>query len=379
MNVLLIIPDIRVKDQYIQEWKNNKSTADSFSVVSLTRTDTEMPDKDGVYYIEYNIDKNERWSDTFINRFSFRNRLLRPVWMKMLNNHIDDIIFCIRSFDPDIVDLRPLGFDPGLQVKISEGIYPVRPVISQRTHDVTADTGDWRKYNPDLKVSIVLPVYNGEKYLRQSIESCLIQTHKNIELIIVDDCSDDKTPEIIQEYTQKDSRILLIRNDSNKRLPGALNEGFSRVTGDLLTWTSDDNYFEPDAIELLVRYLCTWQDVGFVYSSFRVIEEGSSAIKLIDVPQPWNLPCHNPVGAYFLYRKSVYESVGDFDPEMEYSEDYDYWVRVYLKNVKMMCLHIPKYYYRHHPGSMTSQTGQFDKPVSDKVRLKYFKDNPINA
>ena len=77
-------------------------------------------------------------------------------------------------------------------------------------------------------ISIVLPVYNGAKYLRESIDSVLAQTYTNWELLIVDDCSGDETPEIAREYAEKDPRIHYYRNEQNLRLPRNLNKGFSR-------------------------------------------------------------------------------------------------------------------------------------------------------
>lgn len=96
------------------------------------------------------------------------------------------------------------------------------------------------------KVSIVLPTYNGARYLRQSIDSCLGQTYRNLELIVVDDASTDTTPEIIRSY--QDPRIRVIRHEKSKMLPESLNTGFRAVSGDYLTWTSDDNYYVPEAI-----------------------------------------------------------------------------------------------------------------------------------
>ena len=69
------------------------------------------------------------------------------------------------------------------------------------------------------KVSIVLPSYNGEKYIRQSIESVINQAFTDWELIIVNDCSSDRTREIVGEYSSKDKRISLINNDVNQKLP----------------------------------------------------------------------------------------------------------------------------------------------------------------
>lgn len=376
MNILVIIPDIRCKDQYIHDWQIIKPPIDNISILVLKNEQDLNPKNGRIYYLEYNFNKYQIFFGKLITKYSSWNGLLHLVWKKLISNQIGEFIFCIRSIDPDIVDLRSLNLEQQLIDDLSKKIQPIRIIFDDGDDKSVFFKNEFRKYNPDLKVSIVLPVYNGEKFIRKSIESCLIQTHRNLELIIVDDCSTDKTLEILQECGQKDPRIKIIRNNLNKRLPGALNIGFSHTTGELLTWTSDDNYFDPDALELLVRYLCTWQDVDFVYSAYRIIDERGFVEETINyLPPPWNLPYENTVGAYFLYRRSVYESVGDFDQEMEYLEDYDYWVRVYLKNLKMMRLHIPRYFYRHHAGSMTSHARQFSKIIWDNVRSKYFHDN----
>src|SRR5574344_1664031 len=104
-------------------------------------------------------------------------------------------------------------------------------------------------------VSVVLPVYNGEKYLAQSIESVLNQTYKDIELIIVNDCSTDKTEEIAQSYVDKDFRVKLINNTENQKLPKSLNIGFQNASGDYYSWTSDDNFYDLTAIEKMVKHL----------------------------------------------------------------------------------------------------------------------------
>src|SRR5574344_1693507 len=113
-------------------------------------------------------------------------------------------------------------------------------------------------------VSIVLPVYNGEKYLAQSIESVLNQTYENIELIIVNDCSTDNSRDIAQKYANKNSGIKIIDNTENKKLPASLNIGFEAANGEYYTWTSDDNYYEPTAIEKMVQYLKTKPTDGMV-------------------------------------------------------------------------------------------------------------------
>ncbi|HEY7975548.1 MAG TPA: glycosyltransferase family 2 protein, partial [Ktedonobacterales bacterium] len=97
-------------------------------------------------------------------------------------------------------------------------------------------------------ISITLPVYNGARFLPESLASIVAQTYTNWELICVDDTSTDATPTVLAEWAARDARIHVIRHEVNKRLPGALNTGFAAARGELLTWTSDDNRYRPDAL-----------------------------------------------------------------------------------------------------------------------------------
>ena len=123
------------------------------------------------------------------------------------------------------------------------------------------------------KVSIVLPVYNGEVYLRQAIESVLAQTYENWELIIVDDCSTDGSPAIMDEYAGWDARIKVVHNKENQKLPESLNIGFRQAEGDYFAWTSDDNMYKPDAIETMVSVLDARPQYGLVYCDMDYIDD----------------------------------------------------------------------------------------------------------
>ena len=124
------------------------------------------------------------------------------------------------------------------------------------------------------RVSIVLPTYNGSKYLRQSIQSCLDQSHRNIELIVVDDGSRENIGAVVGEFS--DTRIRYMRHETNRGLPASLNTGFQLATGTYLTWTSDDNYYAADAIERLTRFLQRHPTVSFVYSSMFIVDDRSA-------------------------------------------------------------------------------------------------------
>lgn len=203
-------------------------------------------------------------------------------------------------------------------------------------------------------VSIVLPIYNGEKYMRQSIDSILSQTYQNWELLIVDDGSTDQTANIALEYTKKDSRIHYHKNPQNMRLPRTLNRGFSLAQGDYLTWTSDDNYYYPTAIETMLRALQD-NEKHFAFASCDVINETGENVEVITVHEGSKkmLLGSNSVGACFLYSREVYENTGEYDPEMTLVEDFDYWQRICMR-YEPICISEKLYAYRWHDGALTS-------------------------
>lgn len=203
-------------------------------------------------------------------------------------------------------------------------------------------------------ISIVLPIYNGEKYMRKSIDSILFQTYTNWELLIVDDGSTDKTASIAQEYEAMDARIHYYKNDQNMRLPKTLNRGFSLAKGDYLTWTSDDNYYYPTALEVMYHALEA-EDKDFAFASCDVIDADDNFVECIMVNDQASksiVGC-NPVGACFMYSRRVYETVGEYDPEMTLVEDFDYWQRICMRFVPV-CIEKKLYAYRWHDGALTS-------------------------
>lgn len=228
-------------------------------------------------------------------------------------------------------------------------------------------------------VSIVLPTYNGAKYIRKSIESCLEQSYRNIELIIVDDCSTDETPSIVQEYAAKDARVRYFRNETNQRLPRSLNVGFAQAKGEFLTWTSDDNFYLPLAIEKMVAHLQVNKG-DFVYCDLYIFYyDNINYARLERLPDVKAIEKGNCVRACFLYRRKVLEVVGGYDPDMELLEDYDYWVRVYRK-FSILHLAEPLYYYRHHPKSLWTSRNNEIRVAELLFRFKYgFADKKETA
>lgn len=203
------------------------------------------------------------------------------------------------------------------------------------------------------KISIILPTYNGEKFISNAIQSILKQSYKNIELIIVNDCSKDNTLQIISEYASKDSRIKIIHNKHNLKLPHSLNIGFAEATGEYLTWTSDDNTYHPNALEKMALILTEHSNIDLVYTDFSIIDITGNLIKKVSENDPSEIRFHCNVGACFLYRSTLAEKVGKYDLNMFLAEDYDFFIRCYKNG---MFFHLPEdlYNYTQHEASLTS-------------------------
>lgn len=222
------------------------------------------------------------------------------------------------------------------------------------------------------KVSIVLPVYNGEENLEKSIESVLNQTYQNIQLILVDDCSTDKTPDIIDTYIKKDSRICLIRNKENLKLPASLNVGFRIAEGEYYTWTSDDNIYHESAIETMVNWMEENPIYSMIYCNVILIGQKGEILRKNKLPDPEQLLFKNTVGACFLYRSEIAHKVGEYDETLFLAEDYDYWLRIYQEG-KIKHMEQFLYYYRCHDNSLTATKHELVKLQTSKVWDKHFE------
>ncbi len=125
------------------------------------------------------------------------------------------------------------------------------------------------------KVSVIIPVYNSERFLKESIQSILVQSFKNIEIIAVDDGSTDNSLEILKQFKDKIKTI----HQENQGLASALNVGIKQMKGKWFKWFSPDDILYPDAIETLVRKA---QELGgnhIVYSNWEIIDEKNNHLR----------------------------------------------------------------------------------------------------
>ena len=104
-------------------------------------------------------------------------------------------------------------------------------------------------------VSVIIPCYNAEKYLRESVESIINQSYPNLEIICIDDCSTDSTLAILEELASRDARVKVLHNSRNMKIASSLNRGLEYSTGEYIARMDADDIALPKRIEKQVDYL----------------------------------------------------------------------------------------------------------------------------
>lgn len=112
-----------------------------------------------------------------------------------------------------------------------------------------------------IKISVIIPVYNVEKYLIQCLDSVINQTYKNLEIICIDDCSTDNSYSILQEYAKTDERIKIFQNEKNLKVGETRNKGLKIATGDYVHFLDSDDFLNINAYQTIVN---TISNVGWV-------------------------------------------------------------------------------------------------------------------
>jgi glycosyltransferase involved in cell wall biosynthesis len=183
-------------------------------------------------------------------------------------------------------------------------------------------------------VSIVMPVYNAERYLELAIKSILNQTHEDYEFIIIDDGSMDDTLDIIKAYSKNDKRIRILVNQKNLGIVASLNYGLANARGKYIARMDADDYSHPLRIEKQVAYLDSHPEIGLLGTAYRSIDETGHCLVIRDIPSEdivirwislFNCAFNHPS---VMFRNDIYKIVGGYNPDMENAEDYDLWSRM---------------------------------------------------
>jgi len=235
----------------------------------------------------------------------------------------------------------------------------------------------------NLKVSVLMAVYNGGQCLRSSIDSILNQTFTDFEFIIINDGSTDRSLEIINEYREKDERIILL-NQVNTGLTKALNSGARFAKGRFIARQDADDISLPDRLEQQVSYMRKNPGTVVLGSKADIIkdedlisaysrEKYKSFAVSVDISKQNHLP-HSSV----LFRKEIFKKCGGYNETFKVSQDFDLWNRMaafgnidILKNTLVLR--------RIESSGISRQYFFMQMRAAAKIRWKYRRINSIQT
>ena len=189
----------------------------------------------------------------------------------------------------------------------------------------------------DPKVSIVIPVFNGSSYLGEAIASALAQTYKNIEILVINDGSQDEgeTEKIALSYGNK----IKYYKKTNGGVASALNLGIEKMSGEYFSWLSHDDLYFPNKIESQIDYLSKLDNRrAILYSDFGVFSDNKEMLSIYHMPtiNPLNFRYAIAVSSFMngctlLIPKGVFDECGLFNTNLRHIQDYDMWFRMAKK------------------------------------------------
>lgn len=189
------------------------------------------------------------------------------------------------------------------------------------------------RYDP--KVSIIMPVYNGERYVVDAIESALTQAYTNFEVVIIDDGSQDNSAEIIRPYLS-DPRVRYIEQ-GNQGVAAARNAALSIARGEYVGFLDQDDLWSPNKLARQVVYMQAHPECAMVHARQAYIDDTGNPI--LDYPEDWvrtlegrcfrDLFIVNGIAVLtVLMRRDILQRVGGFNPEIPRTDDYELWMRI---------------------------------------------------
>lgn len=213
--------------------------------------------------------------------------------------------------------------------------------------------------NPN--VTVIIPSYNRERFIRATVDSALSQTYENIEIVVVDDGSTDRSREILQGYGNR-IRLLEHEGRENRGQSAAINLAMRSTSGEYVAILDSDDVWNIDKIEKQVDYLDRHPEVGIVYGNgYAIDENGKNLYKLIppehreeNDPSRMLLECHFNIPSNALVRRFAFDQVGEFDETLRSSQDYDMAIRL-LEVTMAAFLDEPVWYYRRHPDTQSTK------------------------
>ena len=227
------------------------------------------------------------------------------------------------------------------------------------------------------KISVLMPVYNGEKYITSAIESILHQTFRNFECIIIDDCSTDKTWNIIKKFALLNKKIIPLRNNKHIRITKTLNKGLAVAKGKYIVRMDADDWSYPNRLEKQFAFMEKHRDVGVSGSAIEICNEtlgvknirrypltDRAVRKIIFRYSPFAHPAT-------IWRREMLQAVHGYNENIPLSQDYELYFRIgkicKFANLSNILLKL-----RTHNDSSSIIRGRYQEQYAIYSRIKAF-------
>lgn len=222
------------------------------------------------------------------------------------------------------------------------------------------------------QISIIIPIYNVERYLRQCIDSILAQTFTDFELLLIDDGSPDGCPAICDEYAEKDTRIRVFHKQ-NGGVTSARNKGLNNANGNWIIYIDGDDWIEPTYVEELYNAAIN-NEADIAICAFRFVYEDGSSV--IEHPTIWDDNKQASLNRYIasiwttacgtIQKSSLYKDNGVQSPkDLTFCEDFHLMVRLCYFANKVVSINRPLYNYRQRSSSIVHSLN--DKTWRDEL------------
>jgi glycosyltransferase involved in cell wall biosynthesis len=185
------------------------------------------------------------------------------------------------------------------------------------------------------RLSVLLPVWNGERFLDEAIESIVRQDFRDLELIVIDDGSTDATPHLLARWRARDDRIVLLHHETNLGTSAALNDGLAVARGAYVAQQDADDVSEAGRLSAQVALLDANPSVVLISMNYHVIDEAGTILQTTQLDHPPEVIEHllhfsNALGGHtqVMYRRDAVRALGGYDATKRASLDYDLWSRL---------------------------------------------------
>ncbi len=217
------------------------------------------------------------------------------------------------------------------------------------------------------KVSVVIPVYNGSRFLPEAVESIAVQGFPDTEVVIIDDGSTDETPVVARKMISayRDRLAVSYQRQENQGPSAARNAGILRAVGDVIAFLDADDLYPPEKFKVQLAAFDDDPSLDLVAGRIQYISLEGAEEREVKYDED-NAVVHVHLGS-MLVRRHVFDTIGLFDAAMRYSEDIEWWLRVREKPLHFVILHDITLQYRLHDSNMTRGLTGIEKPFMDAL------------